>query len=83
MLSVAEKELLESLPFTSHCADENEAQLVRFLYQNKLKKVSNELQKVTHHISHTYLLLRLSKFDIIFFSFMLMIMITPIQGHVI
>ena len=39
VFSFPEKELLDSLPFTKQCSEE-EAELLRFLYENKLKKVS-------------------------------------------
>ena len=35
----AEKELLESLPLSKQCPTEDEASLVKYLYENKLKKV--------------------------------------------
>ena len=35
----AEKELLESLPLSKQCPTEEEASLVKYLYENKLKKV--------------------------------------------
>lgn len=50
----AEKDLLESLPFREQCPDMEEASLVKYLYENKLKKVCDEmslwtLQSLSHY----------------------------------
>jgi len=38
MLFSTERELIDSLPFSSQCPEE-EVELVRFLYEDRLKKV--------------------------------------------
>jgi hypothetical protein len=48
----SERELMESLPLSSQCPEE-EIELVRFLYENKLKKVISILCKIT--LSYTSL----------------------------
>lgn len=41
-----EQELLQSLPFSKHCSEKEEAELVKFLYQTQLKKYDQPLEFV-------------------------------------
>ena len=36
---ITERELLDSLPLTEQCPNEDEGALLKYLYENKLKKV--------------------------------------------
>ena len=46
---VSEKELLESLPFSKQCTDA-EVELLRFLYENQLKKSEIRIENAHHDI---------------------------------
>ena len=45
VLSILERDLLDSLPFSDQCSADEE-QLLRFLYENKLKKVRSYMRGI-------------------------------------